>query len=123
MTIPIMLQENDPIVPSGGPSPDDFLGSTLNLLHHSAHIVLEIKLRVIKTMIQRIFSPSSFFDSFKSMTQMQTLTKTLHRSSDVSLDCGLIFYDGCLNGKQVIISPSLCHLVWMVKTAMATPPI
>jgi hypothetical protein len=75
MTIPIMPQENDPIMPSGGPSPDDFLGSTLNLLHHSAHIVLEIKLCVIKTMIQRIFSPSSFLNSFKSMTQMQTLTK------------------------------------------------
>jgi hypothetical protein len=60
MTIPIMLQENDPIVPSGGPSPDDFLGSTLNLLHCSAHIVLEIKLFVMKTVIQRIFSPSSF---------------------------------------------------------------
>jgi hypothetical protein len=115
MTIPIMVQENDQIVPSGGPSLDGILGSTLNLLHHRALNFLEIKLCVIKTMIQRIFSPSSFFNSFKSMTQMQTLPKTLQQPSDVSLDCGLIFYDGCLNGKQVIISPSLYHLVRMVK--------
>jgi len=72
MTIPIMLQENDPIVPSDGPSPDGFLGSTLNLLHHSTHIVLEIKLFVMKTVMQRIFSPSSFLHNCKLYPKLYT---------------------------------------------------
>ncbi len=72
MTIPIILQENDPIVPSGGPSPDGFLGSTLNLLHCSAHIVLEINLFVMKTVMQRIFSPSSFLHNCKLYPKLYT---------------------------------------------------
>ncbi len=109
MTIPILLQENDPMVPSGGPSPDCFLGSTLNLLHYSAHIVLRDQV-----VCDQNYDGENFL-SFQLFTQLQTLPKTLHQSSDVSLHCGLIFCDGCLNGKQVIIPPSLYHVVWMVK--------
>jgi hypothetical protein len=72
MTIPIMLQENDSIVPSGGPSPDRFVGSTLNLLHCSVDIVLEIKLFMMKTMIQRIFSPSRFLHNCKLYPKLHT---------------------------------------------------
>jgi len=72
MTIPVMLQENDTIVPSGGPSPDRFLGSTLNLLDCRAHILLEIKLFAIKTMMQRIFSPSSLWHNCKLYPKLYT---------------------------------------------------